>query len=415
MFNFNKKVNTDEAKIDRLLTKNVEEIFVKESLKKKLLSGKRLTIKLGFDPTGAKIHIGRAIILRKLREFQDLGHNIVFIVGNFTAQIGDPSDKLEKRPMLSARDIAKNLADYKNQIGKILDLKKVAFKYNADWLGKLGFQEIAELAESFSVSQMTSRRNFKDRLEKGDEVSLREFMYPLMQGYDSVVVNADVEIGGFDQLFNLKAGRIVQKHYGKVEQDILTTLMLEGTDGRKMSTSWGNVINIVDEPNDMFGKVMSLKDELIVKYFRACTDVSDVRVNEIENLLNEQKINPKQAKMELAREIVKIYHDDAAAISAQENFEKTFSRGEAPEDILSVRASAGDGLVDILISNKIISSKGEWRRLVEQGGASVINSEYNSGENSTENSGEKITDPNYKTSKTATYKIGKRRFIKIEI
>ncbi|HMP67314.1 MAG TPA: tyrosine--tRNA ligase [Candidatus Paceibacterota bacterium] len=403
MLNFNRKVNTDKSKIERLLTKNVEDVFIKESIEKKLLSGKRLNIKLGFDPTGSKIHIGRAIILRKMREFQDLGHNIIFIVGNFTAQIGDPSDKIEKRPMLDKKQVEKNLLDYKKQIGKILDLKKVSFKYNNDWLSKLRFQEIAELAESFTVSQMIARRNFKERLEKSDEISLREFMYPLMQGYDSVMVDADIEIGGFDQLFNLKAGRIVQKHYNKKEQDILTTIMLEGTDGRKMSTSWGNVINITDEPNDMFGKVMSLKDELIIKYFRACTDVSESRIFELEELLKSQKINPRDAKKELAREIVKTYYDSDVAGSAESNFEKTFSHGGIPENILETESVVGKLLADVLFENKIIDSKGDWRRLIDGGAVSII-----------ENS-EKISDPNYKIEKTATYRIGKKRFIKISV
>ncbi|MEK7081658.1 MAG: tyrosine--tRNA ligase, partial [Patescibacteria group bacterium] len=273
-----------EKSIEELLTRGVEEVFVRESLKQKLLSGKQLRVKFGIDPTGAKIHIGRAITLWKLRAFQELGHKIVLIIGDFTAQIGDPSDKLSKRPMLSKEQVQENFKDYKNQIGKILDLSKVEFVYNGDWLGKLGFQEISELAEGFSVQQMTARRNFKERLDKGEEVSLREFMYPLMQGYDSVVVKADVEIGGTDQLFNLKAGRVIQKHYGQVEQDIMTLKMLSGTDGRKMSTSWGNVITIVDEPDDMFGKIMSVRDDLILDYFLLCTDTP---VEEIEKVKSE--------------------------------------------------------------------------------------------------------------------------------
>src|SRR3989338_5918048 len=217
----------NDEKIKELLTRGVEDVFVRQSLSDKLQSGKKLRVKLGFDPTGSKIHIGRAIILRKLKAFQDLGHNIIFIVGDFTAIVGDPSDKLEKRPMLTTEAIKENLKTYKKQVGRIIDIDKAEFLFNGKWLSKLGFGEIARLAESFSVSQMANRRNFKDRLDKGEEVSLREFMYPLMQGYDSVMVKADVEIGGFDQLFNLKAGRIIQKHFGQPEQDILTTQMLE--------------------------------------------------------------------------------------------------------------------------------------------------------------------------------------------
>jgi tyrosyl-tRNA synthetase len=265
-------IDTNPEKIEEILSRGVEDCFVKEDLKKDLLSGRQLRIKFGIDPTGPKIHIGRAIPLRKLRQFQLLGHQIVLIIGDFTAQIGDPSDKLSKRPMLTRELIEENMRDYKAQIGKIIDIDKVEFVYNSDWLRPLGFQEICELAESFTVQQMVARRNFAERIENGEEVSLRELMYPLMQGYDSVAINADVEIGGFDQLFTLKAGRYIQKHYGKKEQNVLTIQMLEGTDGRKMSTSWGNIITVVDEPNDMYGKIMSLKDELIIKYFTLTTD-----------------------------------------------------------------------------------------------------------------------------------------------
>src|SRR3989344_5115217 len=207
MFWRQQKVNTNPAAIEKLLSRGVEEVFVRENLEKKLRSGKALRVKLGFDPTGPKIHIGRAIILRKLSEFQMLGHTPVFVVGDFTARIGDPSDKLEKRPTLSKKDIENNLQTYKKQIAKVLDINKVEFHYNSYWLSKLTLEKMSELTESFSVQQMLARRNFKDRMERGDEVSLREFLYPLMQGYDSVAVRADIEIGGFDQLFNLKAGR----------------------------------------------------------------------------------------------------------------------------------------------------------------------------------------------------------------
>jgi len=401
MFNWGNKVIVDQKKIDHLLTKNVEDVFVLESLKKRLNSGKQLTIKLGFDPTGSKIHLGRAVTLHKLKEFQDLGHKIVFVIGNFTAQIGDPSDKLEKRPMLDKKEVQKNLRDYKNQIGTILDLKKVEFRKNGDWLSKLTFSEITQLAESFTVSQMTSRRNFKERLDKGDEVSLREFMYPLMQGYDSVVINSDIEIGGFDQLFNLKAGRVIQKFYKKQEQEVITTVMLEGTDGRKMSTSWGNVVNITDEPNDMFGKIMSLKDELIVKYFKICTEFKEADIDQIEIAMKAGRLNPRNAKKTLAKEIVEIYHSAEDAGFAELNFENIFSKGEVPEDVVEVKVEAGKDLVDVLLDQKIISSKNEWRRLIEQKGITILEKDL------------KVEDPNYKISETETYRIGKKRFLKV--
>lgn len=405
MFNFRKsQVITDPLKIEKLLTLNVEEVFVKDNLRETLLSGKRLKIKLGFDPTGSKIHIGRAIVLRKLREFQDLGHEITFLVGDFTARIGDPSDKLEKRPMLDSKRIAENLRDYKRQVGMIVDLSKANFVYNNDWLSKLKFDEIAELAESFTVSQMIARRNFKDRLDKGDEISLREFLYPLMQGYDSYVLKADVEIGGFDQLFNLKAGRIVQKHYGMREQNVIATIMLEGTDGRKMSTSWGNVINTTDDAQQMYGKTMAVRDDLIVKYLKACTNVSDEKISGVEKDLANPSKNPRDAKMFLARELVKVYHSEADAMKAEENFVKTFQNKEGiPDDTETVRVESGKLLSDLLVEKQIVPSKTEFRRLVEAGAIKFAEGE------------DKITDPNYKIEKAVQLKIGKKKFIKIEV
>ncbi len=390
----NMKIITDEKKIDDILNIGTEDVFVKENLKKKLLSGKVLRVKFGIDPTGPKIHLGRAIPLRKLRQFQDLGHKVVLIVGDFTATIGDPSDKLEKRPMLTTKDIKKNMKDYKNQISKLIDLKKAEFVYNSKWLEKLNARKISELAESFSVQQMSNRRNFKDRIEKEEEVSLREFLYPLFQGYDSVAVKADVEIGGFDQLFNLKAGRIIQKHYKMPEQEVLTVQMLEGTDGRKMSTSWGNVITIVDEPNDMFGKIMSIKDELITKYFLLCTNVK-------EEIFKAE--NPKDAKMRLAHEIVRIYHGDKKAKEAEENFINTFSKKEIPEEMTEIKGNLGELLSEVLVKNKILTSKGEWRRLVEGNAIHDLDKHKN------------IIDQNIKILENLTLKIGKKRFVKIII
>jgi len=396
------KIDTDLVKINELLTRGVEEIFIRKNLEEKLKSGKQLRVKLGIDPTGPKIHIGRAIVLRKLRAFQDLGHKIVLIVGDFTARIGDSSDKLDKRPMLSEKNIKENLENYKEQVGKVINLRNTEFHYNSRWLYKLGFAEISELAESFSVQQMSSRRNFKDRLEKGDEISLREFLYPLMQGYDSVAVKADVELGGFDQLFNIKAGRIIQKHYGQKEQDILATQMLEGTDGRKMSTSWGNVINITDDSSDMFGKVMSIRDELITKYFLLCTNVSE---QEIENMKKnmEEGANPRDFKIRLAKEIVNIYHSQSEAQKAAENFENTFKKGGIPDDLKEVKITKGAFLVDVLLSQKLVESKSEFRRLVGEGAVTDMNS------------GQKISDPHFSISGTSVYKIGAKRFIKITV
>lgn len=402
MLGFGQKVSTDKVRVSRLLSRGVEEIFVKESLEKKLLSGKQLRVKLGFDPTGSKIHIGRAIVLRKLREFQDLGHKIVFIVGDFTAKIGDPSDKLEKRPSLTDKQIANNLKDYKFQVGKIIDLGKAEFHFNSKWLSKLNFGEVAELAESFSIQQMSGRRNFKERFDRGEEVSLREFLYPLMQGYDSVAVKADVEIGGFDQLFNLKAGRTIQKHYGQVEQDILTTSMLEGTDGRKMSTSWGNVINVTDSPKEMFGKIMSLKDELITKYLLLCTDTEEAEIKRIGAEMETGNMNPKNAKIILAKKIVSVYYTNKDAERAADDFDSTFKEGSFPSDAPEFVSPKGGLLSEALLSSGLVSSKTEFRRLIDEKAISAFG-------------GEVITDPFFKIEKEVSLKIGKKRFIKIEV
>lgn len=402
-FIFGKKphVDTDPNKIEEILTRGVEDVFVKDSLRKRLLSGEQLRIKFGVDPTSSKIHIGRASVIRKLQKFQALGHKIVFLIGDFTAQIGDPSDKLEKRPMLSKEKIQENLKTYKAQVGTLIDLSKAEFHYNSTWLGKLGFGEVCQLAESFSVQQMSNRRNFKERFDKGEEVSLREFMYPLMQGYDSVQMKADVEIGGFDQLFNVKAGRVIQKHYGMKEQDVLTTAMLTGTDGRKMSSSWGNVIAITDEPSDMYGKVMSVKDELIVEYFIIATDVDMKEIEEIKSKLSSGE-NPRDIKMQLAREIVTLHHSKESADKAEQDFINTFSKGGIPEDVEEIKASEGEKFVDVLVRAKVLESKGEWRRLVLAGAVSNAETE------------EKITSPD-ETVKNTVLKVGKRRFAKIVV
>lgn len=392
------QIDTDPQKISSLLERGVEDVFVKDDLYKKLTSGKQLRIKLGVDPTSPHIHIGRAVVLRKLRDFQRLGHKVVFIVGDFTALIGDPSDKLEKRPMLTEEKIKENLRGYKQQVGKIIDLSKAEFHYNSTWLAKLSFKEVAQLAESFSVSQMTARRNFKDRLDKGDEVSLREFLYPIMQGYDSVAINADVELGGFDQLFNLKAGRVIQKHFKKPEQDVLTVEMLEGTDGRKMSSSWGNVITISDAPNDMYGKVMAVRDELIAKYFKLCTDVSDEDLASIEAELARGG-NPKQLKMRLARELVAVYYGTAVANEAEANFEATFSKGGVPDDVQKVVAQEDELLGDVLVHTNVVASKTDFKRLIKEGAISVVE-------------GEKVGDVGV-AALPGVYRVGKKRFVEI--
>jgi tyrosyl-tRNA synthetase len=396
----NKKINTDEQAIDKLLTRGVEDCIVKESLKKKLLSGKGLRVKLGIDPTSSHIHIGRAIILRKLKAFQDLGHKVVLIIGDFTAQIGDASDKLSKRPMLTEKEIALNLKTYKEQIGKILDLKKTEFHFNSKWLTKLNFAEVCRLTDTFSVGQMTSRRNFAERIEKQEEISVREFMYPLMQGYDSVAVKADIELGGFDQLFNLKAGRTIQKLYGQPEQDIMTFKMLSGTDGRKMSSSWGNIIAIDDEPKDMFGKIMGVKDELLPEYLLLTTDIETEKIDEMLSIIKNGG-NPRDTKMVLAYENVKMYHGEKEAQKSKDNFINTFSKRDIPKDVTEVGAGKDDLLSEVFLKEGIVSSKADFSRLVKEGAVSNIET------------GEKIKDIFQKVGEGGIFKIGKHRFVKL--
>ena len=394
------KVITDEKKIDEVLNRGVEDVFVKEHLKEQLSSGKQLRIKLGIDPTSPYIHLGRAVTLLKLKAFQDLGHHIVLIIGDFTAKIGDPSDKLEKRPMLTDEQIGDNLKKYLEQVSLILDIKNVEVRYNSEWLKGMSIPQVGQLLECFTVQQMTKRRNFKLRLDAGEDVFMVEFMYPALQGYDSVVVNSDVEIGGFDQLFNLKAGRTVQRRYGQKEQDIMVLSMLEGTDGRKMSSSWGNIISVIDTPDEMFGKVMSLKDELITKYFLLTTNLTTDKINEIENSLKDGQ-NPMEFKKILAKTIISFYHSPEKAKEAEENFVKTFQKKEIPEEMEEIKASTGELLSEVLVKNKVLSSKGEWRRLV------LENAVHDLGNNSN------ITDVNLKVSENLTLKIGNKRFVKI--
>lgn len=389
-------------KIQHLLKRNVEEVIEKPHLEAALKSGKKLRVKHGIDPTGEKIHIGRAVVLRKLKEFQDLGHKIILIIGDFTAQIGDPSDKLEKRPFLTKAQIEKNLKNYLPQIGKIIDLKKTEVCYNSEWLGKLGLHEVSELAEIFTFQQILERKNFKERLEKHKDISYREGLYPLMQGYDSVAIKADVELGGTDQLFNLLAGRKIQQHYGQKPQDIMTTKMLLGLDGRKMSTSWGNVINIADSPDEQFGKIMSMRDEQILNYFELATDLSEAQIKKHKQGLTDGK-NPKFIKEELAYEMVKRYHGEAAAQKAKERWEKLFSKKEISKTKLPVLKLPAKKMtaLDLVLKSGVAKSKSEARRLIEQGGFEV--------------DGKKIKDPNVQIKGGEIVKIGKKNFFRLRI
>jgi tyrosyl-tRNA synthetase len=362
-------VIVDDKKLEVLLLRGVEEVIDKDSLAKKLQSGRKLRIKLGIDPTSPNIHLGRSIPLLKLRDFQELGHEVALIIGDFTGVIGDTSDKESERPMLSEKVIKENLKNYIKQAGKIINTRKAKIYYNSKWLRKLDFADIGRQADIFSVNNFISRENIAKRLAEGKRVSLREVLYPLMQGYDSVAIKADVELGGTDQRFNLLAGRDLQREYGQAPQDIVTNPLVEGLDGRKMSSSWGNTVNLSDAPNDMFGKLMSLKDEFIVKYFTLLTRVPlDVIAKYESNL--KSGANPRDIKMALAKEIVRMYHGDKEAEAATAYFTSTFTKKETPTDMPEIRLSAYD-LTSALIESKAVASKSEARRVLEQNGVKV--------------------------------------------
>jgi tyrosyl-tRNA synthetase len=362
-------IKADDKKIDEILSRGVEELIDRKELEQKLKSGKQLRIKLGIDPTSPNIHIGRAVPLLKLKDFQDLGHKIVFIIGDFTGVIGDTSDKESERPMLTDEQVKKNMKNYIEQAGKILNIDECEIHYNSSWLSKLDYKQICTQANVFSLSDFISRDNIRKRLDQGKRISLRELMYPLMQGYDSVEIKADVEIGGTDQKFNLLAGRELQRHYGQTPQDILTNPLIEGLDGRKMSSSWGNSVNLLDSPNDMYGKIMSLRDEFVIKYFILTTRVELDLINEYQKQLADGT-NPKEIKMKLAYEIVRFYHSDDEALRAEEYFVNTFSKKETPTEMEKFKPNEYD-IISVLVDSELSPSKSEARRILEQGGVKV--------------------------------------------
>ncbi len=385
--------------IEELLTRGVEEVIDRAHLVSVLKSKKKLRIKLGIDPTSPNIHIGRAVVLWKLRAFQELGHKVVFIVGDFTGLIGDTSDKDAERPMMSEAQMKTNLKTYASQAFKILDKSKTEVHYNSKWLKKLGFIELGRMADLFSWHEFESREVIAKRLKEGKRVSLREGLYPLMQGYDSVAIKADVELGGTDQRFNLLAGRSIQALYGQRPQDILMTRIMEGTDGRKMSSSWGNVINITDEPNNMFGKVMSISDNLIEKYFLLATRTP---AQEIKRVITELK-NPRDQKLLLAQSIVALYHGEKKSIDAKNSFISQFSKGGLPEEIpLKVVAAEKLFVSDVLTQIDLVESRSQVRRLLKQN-AIKLNGKTLKQDEVVEFSKE----PQF-------FQVGKRRFVRIK-
>ena len=344
-----------------LLTRGVAKVIPQDLAEQKQKSGKKMRLYWGIDPTGARIHVGHAVNLRKMKQFVDEGHEVVFLVGSFTAMIGDPTDKAALREPLTAEQVKKNFETYKEQASKVLDFSKVRVEYNHEWLEKLTFKEILGLASHFTVNQMLERDMFEKRLDEGKPIAVTEFLYPLMVGYDSVMLDVDVELGGTDQEFNMLAGRTLQKAFGKREKFVMTVKLLEGTDGRKMSKSYDNCIYLDDAPNDMFGKVMSVKDDLMEQYFELCTDVPEA---EYKKLL---KGNPRDAKVRLAKEIVALYHGTTAGDMAVYNFEQVFAGDGVPDDMPETAAKKGESILDVLAREKMIASKSDGRRLIDQG------------------------------------------------
>ena len=396
-------INTDSQKNEELLNRGVEEVIDRAHLEKKLQTGKPLRVKLGIDPTSPNLHLGRAIPLLKLRDFQSLGHKVIFIIGDFTGIIGDTSDKESERPMLDAKTIAHNMKTYVKQAGKILDIKKCEVHYNSKWLKKLTFLEIADMANVFGLGEFTSREVISKRIKSGKRVSYLETMYPLMQGYDSVAIKADVELGGTDQRFNLLAGRDIQKHYKQEPQDIMTNPLIEGLDGRKMSSSWGNTINLLDLADDMFGKTMSMPDSLIEKYFVLATRLPLAEIEEIKKLSN-----PRDQKARLAFEVTKMYHGEKEAAAAAENFDKVFRRHETPEEMPVFETNKKVySIMRLLCDTGLAASNNEAKRLIEGNAVTVI-------KNGTEI---KITDwkQEVQLENDMVAQAGKRKFVKIKV
>ncbi|PIZ71535.1 tyrosine--tRNA ligase [Candidatus Peregrinibacteria bacterium CG_4_10_14_0_2_um_filter_43_11] len=386
--------------IHELLTRGVQDIVPKKGLMEKLQKGDKLRLYMGIDPTGSRIHLGHSIPLRKLKAFAEAGHHVIFLIGSFTAMIGDPTGRDAMRAPLTKEQVEANFQTYKKQAGKILDFSKIEIAYNHEWLEKMTFAEIMKLASHFTVQQMLQRDMFKERMKREEDLSPNEFMYPLMQGYDSVMLDVDLEIGGNDQLFNMLAGRKLMKAYKDKEKWVMTTPLIEGLDGRKMSKTYNNTINITDEPGDMFGKVMSMADELIIKYFLLCTDVPLKEIDEVDTHIK-QGGNPRDAKIRLAREIITMYHNSKSADQAKEEFVRMFTKGGVPDDMPEFSLNGDREIIDLLILCKLVETKSEGRRALEQGGVKI--------------NGEKVDGINtiVHLKKDMIVQVGKRRFAKI--
>ncbi len=390
----------------RIIRKGAVEIISEEDLIKKLEKSRKenkpLTIKAGFDPTAPDIHLGHTVLIRKMKHFQDLGHRVVFLIGDFTGMIGDPTGRNKTRKPLTQEEIKKNAESYKEQIFKLLSPEKTVIDFNSRWSNALTPVEFIKLTSTYTVARLLERDDFSNRFKNGIPISVHELLYPLMQGYDSVALKADVELGGTDQKFNLLVGREIQRSYGQEPQVILTMPLLEGLDGiNKMSKSLDNYIGITEDPNQIFGKVMSISDELMFRYYELATDVSMKEIEEIKRDIEENGINPMDYKMRLAKLIIRDFYSKEVAEQAEQNFINVFRKKEIPDDIKTYNLDKDKLLVDFVIENKLLSSKGEFKRLVKQGGIYINNN--------------RINDIDYKLTKGNEYilKIGKKRFFKI--
>jgi len=390
-----------------LIRRGVEEIIPEDALIKKLEKSKKhntpLIIKLGCDPSRPDLHIGHGVVLRKLRHFQDLGHQAVLLIGDFTAMIGDPSGRNKTRPSLSLEEAKANSESYVNQSKVILDIDSLKILYNYEWLNTMKFSDVIELASKYTVARMLERDDFTKRYQSETPILLHEFLYPLAQGMDSVELKADVELGGTDQKFNLLVGRDLQREYGQEPQCIITLPLLEGTDGvDKMSKTYGNEIGLLDPPEDKYGKIMSISDDMIVKYFRLAADADDQKVEAIKSLLSDSKTNPRDVKRELGRAIVKIYHGADEAQAAEQHFDKVIVQKDIPDEMDEVELESDQLLVDIITNAGLTKSKGEARRLIKQ--------------NAVKLDGAVCKDINQKlhAGKESVIKVGKRRFLKVK-
>lgn len=386
----------------KIIMKGVDDIIGLDDLKLKLKQNRQLTVKLGLDPSAPDIHLGHTVVLRKIKQLQDLGHNAVLIIGDFTGMIGDPTGKSKTRKALTKAEVLKNAKTYEEQIFKILDKNKTQIRFNSEWLAKLNMEDALDLASSITVARMLERDDFKNRYESNTPISIHEFFYPLLQGYDSVAIKADIELGGTDQRFNVLMGRTLQKQKHLEPQATIFMPLLEGIDGiKKMSKSLGNYIGIDEAPTVMYEKAMKIPDSLIIKYYNLITDVHPDEIKFIKKTLSEKNTNPRDIKMSLAREIVRLYHDEGEAINAEEHFKNVYQQNQIPNDVLTIEVSKNSfDIAAVLVNNNIVSSKSEVRRLAMQGGLKINDV--------------KLFDINKLPNVTTlNIQIGKRKFIRI--